>query len=126
MAAAAAVVLPARSVPGPSSSLSSRTAIHGRTSLLPSGTRLRASRPVRGGAVALFGGGGNSGGEGGEAPKKKGLKREEEPDQFWRSEGEASGKNPLADPLALVGILSIFAPFIILGVCFQAGLVRLP
>ena len=44
----------------------------------------------------------------------------------WLTEAEKEGKSPLADPLAIIGIFSIFIPFIILGVAFATGLIELP
>lgn len=62
------------------------------------------------------------GGGGGTEPKKT-LKREEEPDQYWQSKIERSGKSPLSDPAAIVGILAIFFPFVILGIAIATGYV---
>jgi hypothetical protein len=46
--------------------------------------------------------------------------------RYFQTKAEKQGKSTLADPLAIVGILSIFLPFIILGAAFTAGLVKLP
>jgi hypothetical protein len=46
--------------------------------------------------------------------------------RYFQTKAEKQGKSTLADPLAIVGILSIFLPFIILGAAFAAGLVKLP
>eukprot|EP00245_Coleochaete_scutata_P009065 TRINITY_DN2903_c0_g1_i1.p1 TRINITY_DN2903_c0_g1~~TRINITY_DN2903_c0_g1_i1.p1 ORF type:complete len:150 (+),score=19.35 TRINITY_DN2903_c0_g1_i1:50-499(+) len=77
------------------------------------------SKKRGGNPVAVFGGGDNP-------EKKKFITKEEEPEQYWSSEGEKSGKSPLSSPLAWIGIISIFFPFILLGVAFSAGLVKLP
>eukprot|EP00887_Chlorella_sp_A99_P007476 scaffold2.g7476.t1 len=64
------------------------------------------------------------GGPGPESNRKT-LKREEEPDEYWTSKGERAGSNPMKDPLAWIGLLAIFAPFIILAVAISFGLVDL-
>jgi len=53
------------------------------------------------------------------------LTREEEPEQYWKSKGEEAGSNPLKDPLALIGILAIFFPFILLLLAVATGYVDL-
>lgn len=35
--------------------------------------------------------------------QSKGIRREDEPEEYWSSKGEREGKNPLSDPLAQVG-----------------------
>ncbi|GIL63570.1 hypothetical protein Vafri_17611 [Volvox africanus] len=55
--------------------------------------------------------------------KKKFITREEEPEQYWSSKGELDGANPLKDPLAIIGILAIFFPFIFLAVAIGTGYV---
>ena len=57
--------------------------------------------------------------------KKKFITREEEPEEYWMSKGEREGANPLTDPLALIGILALLAPFIILGIAVAVGYVDL-
>ncbi|GAQ89272.1 hypothetical protein KFL_005050090 [Klebsormidium nitens] len=92
--------------------------LHAQTLCRPMTDEGRSSRgPVR----ALFGGGGNA-----EDKKKKGIKREEEPQEYFQTKAELQGKSTFADPLAIIGVLSIFLPFIILGAAFSAGLVKLP
>ncbi|CAL5219931.1 g1863 [Coccomyxa viridis] len=61
---------------------------------------------------------------GGEKPDdKKMLTRDEEPEQFWQTKTEAKGENPIKDPLAIIGIVSILLPFIILGIAIGTGVV---
>ncbi|GIL97360.1 hypothetical protein Vretimale_3019 [Volvox reticuliferus] len=57
--------------------------------------------------------------------KKKFITREEEPEQYWSSKGEQDGANPLKDPLAIIGILAIFFPFIFLAIAIGTGYVDL-
>lgn len=57
--------------------------------------------------------------------KKKFITKEEEPDQYWTSEGERTGANPMKDPLAIIGLIAIFAPFVILAIAAATGLVDL-
>lgn len=45
-----------------------------------------------------------------------GIRREDEPDEYWSSKGEREGKNPMSDPLAQIGVLAILFPFIFLAV----------
>jgi hypothetical protein len=52
---------------------------------------------------------------------KKFLTRDEEPDQYWSSEGERKGANPFKDPLALIGIVSILFPFLFLLIAIGGG-----
>ncbi|BDA42331.1 hypothetical protein COCOBI_03-2180 [Coccomyxa sp. Obi] len=54
---------------------------------------------------------------------KKTLTREEEPEQYWQTASEKKGENPLKDPLAIIGIVSIFLPFIILAIAIATGVV---
>ncbi|KAI7836127.1 hypothetical protein COHA_009957 [Chlorella ohadii] len=55
----------------------------------------------------------------------KGIRREDEPEEYWSSKGEREGKNPLSDPLAQIGILAILFPFIFLAIAIAFGLVDL-
>ncbi|EFJ48770.1 hypothetical protein VOLCADRAFT_104607 [Volvox carteri f. nagariensis] len=71
---------------------------------------------------ALLGPDGKPGADG---AKKKFITREEEPEQYWSSKGEQDGANPLKDPLAIIGILAIFFPFIFLAVAVAAGYIDL-
>eukprot|EP00798_Chlamydomonas_sp_ICE-L_P023035 gene23035-30229_t len=57
----------------------------------------------------------------GEKPKRF-ITRDEEPDEFWKSKAEADG-NVFKDPLAIVGILAIFLPFILLAVFGGTGMI---
>ncbi|PNW84610.1 hypothetical protein CHLRE_03g151200v5 [Chlamydomonas reinhardtii] len=56
---------------------------------------------------------------------KKFISREQEPEQYWSSKGEAEGGNPMKDPLAIIGVLAIFFPFIFLGIAVAAGYIDL-
>eukprot|EP01025_Chloroclados_australasicus_P061912 TRINITY_DN8131_c2_g1_i1.p3 TRINITY_DN8131_c2_g1~~TRINITY_DN8131_c2_g1_i1.p3 ORF type:complete len:110 (-),score=15.17 TRINITY_DN8131_c2_g1_i1:329-658(-) len=57
--------------------------------------------------------------------EKKFITREEEPEEYWISKGEREGANPLKDPLALIGILAIFFPFIFLLIAIATGVIDL-
>ncbi|PRW33955.1 hypothetical protein C2E21_7483 [Chlorella sorokiniana] len=57
--------------------------------------------------------------------QSKGIRREDEPEEYWSSKGEREGKNPLSDPLAQIGILAILFPFIFLAIAIAFGLVDL-
>lgn len=59
------------------------------------------------------------GGEPGQ--EKKFLTREQEPEEYWVSKGERQGENPLKDPLAIIGIISILFPFVFLLVAILFG-----
>jgi len=54
-----------------------------------------------------------------------GLKREDEPEEYWSSERERKGESPFKDPLAIIGIVSILFPFIFLIIASSVGLVDL-
>ena len=43
--------------------------------------------------------------------------------RYWQSKIERSGKSPLSDPAAIIGILAIFFPFVILGIAIATGYV---
>jgi len=102
------IVSPTCRVPGPQL----RTNPHG----IPPSLRLRRLRHVRPSASE----------EDDRLPaKRKFITREEEPDEYWRSKGEREGANPLADPIAIIGLIAIFAPFVILGVAVGVGYVDL-
>jgi hypothetical protein len=45
--------------------------------------------------------------------------------RYWTSAGERKGSNPLADPLAIIGILAIFFPFILLLLAVGTGYIDL-
>eukprot|EP01023_Acetabularia_acetabulum_P022816 TRINITY_DN223_c0_g1_i1.p2 TRINITY_DN223_c0_g1~~TRINITY_DN223_c0_g1_i1.p2 ORF type:complete len:113 (-),score=18.57 TRINITY_DN223_c0_g1_i1:233-571(-) len=60
-----------------------------------------------------------------EKKDKKFITREEEPEEYWKSAAEKAGKSPLQDPLALIGILSIFFPFIFLLIAIGTGVIDL-
>ncbi|KAL4444590.1 hypothetical protein ABPG77_002407 [Micractinium sp. CCAP 211/92] len=57
--------------------------------------------------------------------KQKGIRREDEPDEYWASKDEREGKSPFQDPLAQIGILAIFFPFIFLALAIAFGWVDL-
>ncbi|KAG2454891.1 hypothetical protein HYH02_000722 [Chlamydomonas schloesseri] len=79
-----------------------------------------ARRSLR--ARALLGPDGKPGTTSGQ---KKFISREEEPEQYWSSKGEAEGANPMKDPLAIIGVLAIFFPFIFLAIAVAAGYIDL-
>lgn len=58
--------------------------------------------------------------------KKKFLKREEEPEQYWQTAAEKEGKNPMQTVLPYVAILGLLTPFIILGLAFAGGYIKTP
>ncbi|GBF91047.1 hypothetical protein Rsub_03903 [Raphidocelis subcapitata] len=90
----------------------------GRTSLArPAGLTVNR-RPVV--TANVFGGGSEGPGE-----DKKFLSRDEEPEEYWSSKGERSGNNPLSDPLAIIGIVSILFPFLLLLVAIALGYIDL-
>jgi hypothetical protein len=60
-----------------------------------------------------------------QAGDRKGLKREEEPEEYWSSERERKGESPFKDPIALIGLLAIFFPFLFLIIASSVGLVDL-
>ncbi len=45
------------------------------------------------------------------------------PRRYWKSEGERAGKSPMQDPLAIIGVVAIFFPFVLLGICAAFGLI---
>ena len=47
------------------------------------------------------------------------------PPRYWQSKLEKSGKSPLQDPAAIIGIVAIFFPFVILGIAIATGVVDL-
>ncbi|EFN56280.1 hypothetical protein CHLNCDRAFT_145155 [Chlorella variabilis] len=53
------------------------------------------------------------------------LRREDEPEEYWTSQSERDGKSPFQDPLAQIGLLAIFFPFIFLAVGIAVGWVDL-
>ena len=38
-------------------------------------------------------------------PKKGGLTREEEPEEYWMDANTKAGKSPMQDPLAIIGVI---------------------
>lgn len=54
------------------------------------------------------------------------LTRENEPEEAWGSKFEKDGKNPMSDPLALIGVGAILFPFLLLGVFIATGVIELP
>ncbi|GMH41621.1 hypothetical protein BSKO_09531 [Bryopsis sp. KO-2023] len=61
----------------------------------------------------------------GPAPQRKFITREQEPEEYWTSKAERDGESPMKDPMAWVGLLGIFFPFIILGIAIGTGYVEL-
>ena len=57
--------------------------------------------------------------------KRKFITREEEPDEYWMSKGEREGANPWKDPITIIGLIAILAPFVILGIAVAVGYVDL-
>ncbi|KAI3426494.1 hypothetical protein D9Q98_008860 [Chlorella vulgaris] len=53
------------------------------------------------------------------------LRREDEPEEYWKSQAEKDGKSPFEDPLAQIGLLAIFFPFIFLAAAIAFGWVDL-
>ncbi|GLC42629.1 hypothetical protein PLESTB_001121300 [Pleodorina starrii] len=102
----------------PASTALARRSVRSQTVCQPS--RSRCSLRTR----ALLGPDGKPGTQGG-SKKKQFISREEEPEQYWSSKGEAEGANPMKDPLAIIGILAIFFPFIFLAVAIGAGYIDL-
>jgi len=58
-----------------------------------------------------------------EAPRRKGLSREDDPDDYWMSKDERDGKSPFQDPLAWAAIAGLIVPFAILGIAIATGYV---
>jgi len=57
----------------------------------------------------------NSTGSGG------GLTRDQEPDQYWSSPLDKPGANPMKDPVAIIGVVSILFPFIFVLIAIGTG-----
>jgi len=51
------------------------------------------------------------------------LTRDAEPEQYWVSKSEQKGANPFKDPLAIIGLVAIFFPFLLLLVAIATGIV---
>jgi hypothetical protein len=79
--------------------------------VMPSSTAARQANVVT--MRAAFGG-----------DDKKKITREEEPDDYWISEAEKSGKSPWQDPMAWAGLSVIFVPLIILVIGFATGFIE--
>merc|ERR1712157_3224 len=58
-------------------------------------------------------------------PKKGGLTREEEPEEYWMDANTKAGKSPMQDPLAIIGVIAIFSPFVILAIAYASGYIEL-
>lgn len=54
------------------------------------------------------------------------LTRDNEPEEAWGSKFEKDGKNPMQDPLALIGVGAILFPFFLLGVFVATGVIEIP
>jgi len=76
------------------------------------------------GPSALFGGGGSGGNK--DTDKKKFITKEQEPEQYWQTAAERDGVNPMLTPLPYIVILGFLTPFIILGVAFANGWIKVP
>lgn len=76
------------------------------------------------GPSALLGGGGSGGSK--DSDKKKFITKEQEPEQYWQTAAERDGVNPMLTPLPYIVILGFLTPFIILGVAFANGWVKVP
>ncbi|XP_071698897.1 uncharacterized protein [Rutidosis leptorrhynchoides] len=69
------------------------------------------------------------GGEDGEVSKdgkKKFITKEQEPEQYWQTAGEREGENPMKTPLPYIIIFGMSTPFIILGIGFLNGWIKVP
>lgn len=77
--------------------------------------------PLQHSRLSTFGPAALGGAKGPEEEPK--ITRETEPDEFWQTPSEAKGENPAKDPLAIIGILGIFFPFILLGIAIATGYV---
>jgi len=61
---------------------------------------------------------------GGNDPDPKKITREDEPEEYFASDFEsASVEEKLKDPLVIIGIASIFFPFVLLAIFNAGGLV---
>ncbi|KAI5071445.1 hypothetical protein GOP47_0013696 [Adiantum capillus-veneris] len=87
----------------------------------------RGRKPRRGSSqhtiVALFGG--NAGGDPGK-DKKKFITKKEEPEQYWQSAAEKEGRGPMSTILPYIVIFGFLTPFIILGLGFANGWIKVP
>ncbi|KAH7439294.1 hypothetical protein KP509_04G054500 [Ceratopteris richardii] len=73
--------------------------------------------------VSVFGG--NTGGDPGK-DKKKFITKEEEPEQYWQSAAEKEGRGPMSTILPYIVIFGFLTPFIILGLGFANGWIKVP
>lgn len=76
------------------------------------------------GPSALLGGGGS--GDSKDTDKKKFITKEQEPEQYWQTAAERDGVNPMLTPLPYIVIFGFLTPFIILGVAFANGWIKVP
>eukprot|EP00249_Psilotum_nudum_P001170 c13518_g1_i1 orf=420-812(-) len=58
--------------------------------------------------------------------KKKFITKKEEPQQYWQTESEKEGTGPMSTPLPYIIILGFLTPFLILGVAFANGWIKVP
>ncbi|AET01016.1 hypothetical protein MtrunA17_Chr5g0448271 [Medicago truncatula] len=58
--------------------------------------------------------------------KKKFITREQEPEQYWQSAGEREGENPMMTPLPYIILFGMSTPFVILGIAFANGWIKVP
>ncbi|GLJ49396.1 hypothetical protein SUGI_1045290 [Cryptomeria japonica] len=70
--------------------------------------------------------GGGEGGGSNEGEKKKFITKEQEPEQYWQTAAERDGVNPMSTPLPYIVIFGFLTPFIILGVAFANGWIKVP
>eukprot|EP01018_Ginkgo_biloba_P003695 Gb_24351 [translate_table: standard] len=82
---------------------------------------LQPKRKKMTGPSALLGGGSKN-----DDKKKKFISKEEEPEQYWQTAAERDGVNPMTTPLPYIVIFGFLTPFIILGVAFANGWIKMP
>eukprot|EP00252_Welwitschia_mirabilis_P027263 TRINITY_DN930_c0_g1_i8.p1 TRINITY_DN930_c0_g1~~TRINITY_DN930_c0_g1_i8.p1 ORF type:complete len:144 (+),score=17.99 TRINITY_DN930_c0_g1_i8:121-552(+) len=58
--------------------------------------------------------------------RKKFITKEEEPEQYWQTKAEREGVNPMLTPLPYIAIFGLLTPFIILGIAFANGWIKMP
>lgn len=88
-------------------------------SAIPPRSRLSYQRPL-----ALFGD--KTSGDNEKGKDKKFITKEEEPEQYWQTAAEKEGKGPMSTILPYIVILGFLTPFIILGIAFANGWIKVP
>lgn len=53
--------------------------------------------------------------------KQPRITRENEPEDYWRSDAERQGKSPWQDPMAWAALSGILVPLVFLAVGFATG-----